>query len=236
MATDVLRVKLIGCGGVGGHLAPALCRFLYAARRPAHVVLIDGDAYEERNRARMRFTVLDRKACAMAETLAEEFGDGLAIEPVPVYVTGANVGELVEEGDLVFLAVDNHATRRLVDERCAELETITLISGGNDGIEDGQDGTHGNVQVVRRRAGRSLSNGLSRFHPEIRVPRDRHPGDLGCEELAERGAEQLLFMNLFVAAAMLNAFWGLEHGGEGYEEVYLDIRQNKAVPRTRKIG
>ena len=236
MVQDALRVKLIGCGGIGGHLAPNLCRYLHAARRAAHVVLIDGDDYEPRNAARMNFATVGQKARTMAEDLVAQFGDALTIEPVPTYVTEANVSNLIDEGDLVFLAVDNHATRRLVDERCATLTTVTLISGGNDGIEGAHDGTYGNVQLVRRVDGRAVTNTLSRFHPEIHTPQDRRPDELGCQALAERGAEQLLFTNLFVAATMLNAFWGLEHNADPYEEVYLDIRKNKVVPITRKPG
>jgi len=236
MATDSLRVDVIGLGGIGGHLAPNLCRFLHATRRRAHVVLIDGDDYEERNRSRMQFAAPGPKACVVAEELAARFGDGLTIEPVPEYVTDTNVAHLIREGDVVFLAVDNHATRRLVDARCAALASVTLVSGGNDGVEDGRDGTYGNVQVVRRAGGVALTHALAELHPEIRTPADRRPDERGCEELAVAGAEQLLFTNLFVSAVMLNAFWGIEHGADPYEEVYLDIRKNVARPVARKIG
>jgi predicted dinucleotide-binding enzyme len=236
MAAAALRVKIVGCGGIGGHVAPNLCRFLHAERRAAHVVLVDGDAYEERNRARMRFGALDNKAVVMARELAREFGDVLTVEPVPEYVTPANVEALIAEHDVVFLAVDNHATRRLVDDRAAALRDVTLVSGGNDGVDDGHDGTYGNVQVVRRAGGRALTNALGRFHPEIREPGDRLPSDLGCAELAAAGAPQLLFTNLAVAAAMLNAFYGVLRGGGGYEEVYVDILRNRVVPVARAAG
>ena len=66
-----------------------------------------------------------------------------------------------------WLFVDNHRTRRLVDAHCATLADVVLISGGNDGIEDGASGTFGNVQVVRRAGGHALTNGLATFHSEI---------------------------------------------------------------------
>ena len=233
MATEALRVKLIGCGGIGGHLAPNLCHFLHAERRPAHVVLVDGDAFEERNRGRMRFPTYDNKALVMARDLAAAFGDALTLEPIPEYVTPANVDAVVGEGDVVFLAVDNHATRRLVDERCARLADVTLFSGGNDGVEHGLEGTFGNVQLVRRMEGRPLTSGLGRFHPEIREPEDQLPGELSCAELAAGAAPQLLFTNLAVASAMLNAFYGWLRGEASYEEVYLDILKNRVVPVER---
>jgi hypothetical protein len=231
---DVARIKVVGCGGIGGHLVPNLCRFLHGERRPAHVVLVDGDAYEERNRSRMAFAEPENKAVAMARDLATQFGDVLTVEPVPEYVTPANVAGIVEEGDLVFMAVDNHRTRHLVDAHCAALATVTLISGGNDGVEAGQDGTYGNVQIVRRRAGRALTSPLGRFHPEIAEPTDDPPGLPGCVALAQAGAPQLLFTNLAVASAMLNAFYGLLRDAATYEEACLDIVKNRVTPVRRE--
>ena len=228
-----LRVKVIGCGGVGGHLLPNLCHYLHAERRCAHLLLVDGDRYEARNRSRMRFASCENKAIVTARELAAAFGDVLTIEPMPAYVTAGNVGAVIEERDVVFLAVDNHATRRLVDERCAALADVVLISGGNDGVEDGRTGTYGTVQLVRRAGGRALTSSLQRFHPEIREPEDRHPGELDCIALAQEGAPQLLFTNLAVASAMLNAFYAVQHQASTYEEVYLDIVKNRVVPVAR---
>jgi hypothetical protein len=112
---------------------------------------------------------------------------------------------------------------------------VTLISGGNDGIEEGRDGTYGNVQVVRRAGGRALTNPLSRFHPEIREPGDRLPTELSCAQLAQTGAPQLLFTNLAVASAMLNAFYALLRGEPAYEEVYVDIVKNRVVSVQRGL-
>ena len=64
-----MRISVIGCGGIGGHVARHLCHFLHAERRTAHVTLVDGDAFEERNRSRMRFAALDNKALVLAREL-----------------------------------------------------------------------------------------------------------------------------------------------------------------------
>ena len=233
MDASELRVKIVGCGGIGGHLAPNLCHFLHAERRAAHVTLIDGDAYEARNRTRMRFARLGNKAAVMAAELARAFGDVLTIEPVPEYLTAGNVARSIADGDLVLAAVDNHATRHLLDEHAVTLAEVTLISGGNDGVDGEHDGTYGNVQIVRRADGRWLTSSLGGYHPEIRRPADRSPGELGCADLAQAGAAQLLFTNLAVASAMLNAFYGLLRGTARYEEVCLDISRNRAVPIER---
>ena len=131
----------------------------------------------------MRFRAIENKAIATARGLAAEYGDLLSIEPIPEYLTRDNVAAIIGEGDVVLLAVDNHATRHLVDEHCATLADVTVISGGNDGVEEGRSGTYGSVQIVRRVGGSHRSSALGRFHPEIRTPRDKPPGDLGCAEL-----------------------------------------------------
>jgi hypothetical protein len=236
MGTDILRVDVVGCGGIGGHLAPNLCHLLHAERRVAHVTLVDGDTYEPRNRSRMRFrSAGENKAVALARDLADAFGDVLTLAPVPEYLTRANAATLLREGDHVILAVDNHATRLLADEHCGRLDDVLLVSGGNDGVEEGTDGTHGNVQIRRREGGRDMTNRLSRFHPEIAAPADRHPGELGCEALAAEGATQLLVTNVAVAAAMLSAYFGLLRGWAAYEEVYLDVRRNRAAAIERPL-
>ena len=144
------RVVLIGCGGIGSQLLDPLCRYL--AHRPEPrllLVLVDGDSFEAGN--------LNRQACSRrdlgtnkAEALARIAREaGLAVQVVPEHVISANVGQIVREGDIVLLAVDNHRTRALIDRHVASLTEATLISGGNDE-------TDGNVQLVRRRDGWSL--------------------------------------------------------------------------------
>jgi len=221
----MLEIKAIGIGGIGCALLPFLCRYLNYAGERARLTLIDGDRFERANAPRQAFPRLGNKAEVKARELAQEF-EALSLRAVPEYVTAANAGRLMVAGDVVFLMVDNHASRRLVDEHAAGLADLTLISGGND-FEDG------NIQVYLRRGGLDLTPRLSRYHPEIARPGDRHPAELSCEELMAAGAPQLLFTNLMVASLMLNAFYALGRDLPGYCEVYLDIRQNLSRPVSR---
>ncbi len=221
----MLDIKAIGIGGIGCALLPFLCRYLNYARERARLTLIDGDRFERRNAPRQAFARLGNKAEIKARELAEEF-EALSLRAVPEYLTQENAPRLITAGDVVFLMVDNHASRHLVDEHAATLPDLTLISGGND-FEDG------NIQVYLRRDGRDLTPRLGRYHPEIARPQDRHPAELSCEELMAAGAPQLLFTNLMVASLMLNAFYGLRQDFPGYAEVYLDIRQNLCRPVSR---
>jgi len=229
------RYVLIGLGGIGAQVLRLLVPFLHSRNVPATVVLIDGDHFEERNRDRMCFARLGPKAVVLGEELAAAYGDRITILPVPHYLTPRNAAAFILEGDVVFCQPDNHATRRLVERRGAQLRTVTLFSGGNDGVEDGKTGTYGNVQVYLRTGSQNRTNTLSRFHPEIARPADRLPTAQGCG-VSFASAPQLLFTNAAVAAAMLGAFYAWTRGALAYEEAYLDILAARMVPVHRAVA
>ena len=220
------RVVLIGCGGIGSQLLDPLCRYLAYRPEPRPLlVLVDGDAFEVGN--------LNRQACTRrdlgtnkAEALARVARDaGVACQAIGEHVDEANVGAIVREGDVVLLAVDNHRARALVDRHLASLDNATLISGGNDE-------TDGNVQLVRRRDGWSVDGHLTEIHPEIGMATEEEPRGDGCQVMAAE-RPQLLVTNLMVASAMLNALWQVvESGSVPYSEVFLDVIQCAARPRS----
>jgi len=221
------RVVLIGCGGIGSQLAGPLTRYLASRPVPQPVlVLVDGDRFEASNLTRQACTAGDL-GTNKAEALARVAGAvGLGVQVVAVHVTADNVGHLVREGDIVLLAVDNHAARALLDRHVATLRDATLISGGNDE-------TDGNVQLVRRRDGYSVDGHLVEIHPEIgqAAESDVMPGT-GCAALAAN-RPQLVVTNLMVASAMLNCLWAVtEQGSVPYSEVYLDVVHNAARSRS----
>ena len=223
----MLEIKAVGIGGIGCALLPFLCRYLQYSAEKARITLIDGDRFERANASRQSFSRLGNKAEVKVQELAQEF-DHLSLRATPEFVTGENVSRLIREREVVFLMVDNHASRKLVSDHAATLPEITLISGGNDFVD-------GNVQVYARREGRDLTPSLSRYHPEIARPQDRNPGDLSCEELMAAGEPQLLFSNLMVGALMLNAFYAWSRERLNYSEVYLDILENLTRPVSRPV-
>ncbi len=230
------QIKIIGLGGIGANVAQAMAQFLSTRQASCSLWLIDGDGYEERNRERVVFQSYDNKAVAKAREFTVTTSNRVTIIPVPRYVTSGNARSLIEEGDVIFLCVDNHATRKTVSNRCAKLNDVTLFSGGNDGIEGEQEGTFGNVQVYLREGGLDVSNSLTRFHPEIARPKDKNPARMGCAALIAQSAPQLLFTNLAVASAMLGAFYSWLHGRLSYEEVYLDISLGQMTPVKRSLA
>lgn len=222
----MLEIKVIGIGGIGCSLLPFLGRYLNYRGERARVTLIDGDEFDRSNVDRQAFGTLGNKARVKAGEMAREFQHP-SFRAIPEYVTEANIAQHVQDGDTIFLAVDNHKTRKLVSDHCEKLAAVTLISGGNDF-------TDGNVQVHIREGGRDRTAPITRFHPEIRNPRDRSPAEMSCEELMEQRAPQLLFTNLAIASAMLNAFFSISEGTLQYGEVYLDIIEGKSNPVKRE--
>ena len=222
----MLEIKVVGLGGIGCALLPPLARYLHYAGIGCRLTLVDGDAFEQRNLPRQAFRAAGNKARVKAEEVAQEF-PGLSVRAIGEFVTPGNVADLIRSGDVVFLGVDNHRTRKVVSDHCERLADALLISGGNEW-------TDGNVQVYCRREGRDLSAPLTRFHPEIAVPGDGSPADASCDYAVAAGAPQLLFMNLAVASAMLNAFYAWQQGGIRYGEVYLDILAGRSQPVERR--
>lgn len=221
-----LTIKVIGIGGIGCALLPSLCRYLTSEGERARITLVDGDHFESKNIARQSFECLGNKAKVKAEELAREFPN-LSFRAIPEYVAEGNVEKIIQEGEIVFLAVDNHKTRLLVGQRAEALKNILLISGGNEY-------TFGNIQVHLKKGGENITLPLTTFHPEIQDPEDQSPAEMSCEELQQASAPQLLFMNLAVASWMLNAFYAWRIGKLDYDEVYLDILEGRAQPVTRR--
>ena len=228
-------VKVIGLGGVGSIVARYGSMFLASLGQPLRLVCIDGDSFEAGNATRMFFSRQGNKAAVTVDDLLDRFVDSeLALLAIEEYVTPDNIARLIREGDTVLLAVDNHATRKLISDHCAGLRDVLLISGGNDGIEEDPDGkklrgTYGNCQIYYRRAGEDASGSLTRYHQEIAHPSDALPTDKSCTELLA-SVPQVLFANLAAASAILNAFWLFACGALHYGELAFDIFEGRMQP------
>jgi len=91
---------VIGLGGMGGVAARYLAVFLASLGRPIRLCLIDGDAFEPGNDARMVFTRYGNKAVVLRDELLERFGDSaLTIVAIEEFVTAENARRLIDEGD-----------------------------------------------------------------------------------------------------------------------------------------
>ncbi len=232
---DGAAVKLIGLGGVGTAVARYAALFMASCGSEVRLVLIDGDSFEPSNASRMLFGDCGNKANVTCDELLPRFVDTrLTLLAVPEYVTDENLTRLVTEHDIVLLTVDNHATRKLVNDHCATLNDVCLISGGNDGVGRSADGalrrgTYGNVQVYLRVGGNDATPPLTYRHPEIENPKDRHPTAISCTDLVA-SVPQVLFANLSVASAMLNTLWLHFCSALHYHELAFDIADGLMRP------
>ncbi len=227
------RCVIVGLGGIGSWLLQGLAPFLNYSSDSWNLVLVDGDEYEEKNRTRQAFEDLGPKAEVQASWTAKRF-PRLRVQPVTQYLSadGAEgtmpVRDVVRSGDIVFSALDNHRSRKMILDHCAKLRDVVLVSGGNN-YEDG------NVQVFVRENGQDLTCRPDKHHPELATPRDKAPWELSCEELAV-SSPQLIFANMSAATLMLGAFYALEQGHFDMTrpEAYFDVMKMAAAPRERR--
>ncbi len=203
------RVVFIGLGGVGKYVSQTAATFLAGLQgampeQETNLLLVDGDAFSFSNTYRMDVPDFGNKAEAIGKGMLQSFDvPGFSVRWKPEYVTSENIEEIIQSGDCV-----------------------VLISGGNDGVEDGLRGTYGNVQVYMREEWDDITAPLTKFHPEIADPQDKAPSEMDCLELAQAGLPQIAMVNMAVASAMCNALLRLLFpipSERMYDEVTLDI-------------
>jgi molybdopterin/thiamine biosynthesis adenylyltransferase len=225
---DTKRIKVIGLGGIGSYLIEPLSRYLSHQTDYVELMLIDGDDYEDRNRQRQQFAEKGNKATVTAESLRLKFPE-IHYKDKPEYVTEDNVVTLIRENDTVFLCVDNHSTRKVVSDRCEELDNVTLISGGNDE-------TDGNVIYYLRNDGEDITKPPTKLDSKIAHPEDKNPGvgRQGCDA-SVNDTPQLLFTNLAIASMMCNVYYAHQKGNADFEQVYVDIETLRSKPAPEKF-
>jgi molybdopterin/thiamine biosynthesis adenylyltransferase len=209
------KIVIIGCGGIGSHLIPPLLRYVETLKTTPEVVLVDGDTVSESNLGRQEFgadAIGINKAMAIYKKLSDydlQFSDE--------YVGKNNVDSLIEDGDIVMLCVDNHVCRKIVSQHCETLDSILLISGGNEL-------TDGNVQAYVKQGGKELTQKMGERHPEILTANDGDRAEMSCEALAKLPSGGQIIATNFAAASLMLQFLYLSLTEDPkYCEVYFDI-------------
>jgi hypothetical protein len=238
---DPVIVKVVGLGGVGSILLPYLALYLRSTGNSVRLVLVDGDTFDPTtNTKRMFFNEVGNKAEVKARELRQMLGDcNITVIPIPEYLTDENKDRLLGERNVIFLAVDNHPTRKLVSNHIQQLRDVVLISGGNEGVDPPRErGTYGNAQIYVRREGQDLTVTIEKYHPEIKNPKGKMPTEMDCVELAF-SQPQILFTNMAVASTMLSMFYTFLCGELEHQEVKFDILEARMLPQLplkEKIG
>ena len=220
------NIIVIGIGGIGGCLIPDLLKFLNSHHPRTTVTFVDGDEFTDDNRGRQLVFQLANKARVVKEHFEGQYPN-IRLTCIESFVTEETIAEIISEDAIIFLCVDNHATRKLVSDYCEDMENVIVFSGGNE-LKDG------NMQIFMRENGVNKSFPIANhLHREIQFPTDRNPAELGCQDLQER-VRQLLATNRSIATVMFNAFTAYAEGEllvEGklrYDEVYIDIITNNS--------
>ncbi len=226
------HIVFVGQGGVGGSLLVPLIIFLRSLDVSIRLVLVDGDKFKPRDESRQAFHEPGNKAeVKAAEILQLVEYRKIIVVPVDQFLKPENIGQIIPEGAIVLLCVDNHESRKLVSDHCQTLRNVVLLSGGNDGVNPPRErGTYGNVQIAIRREGRDLTAPLTKYHPEIANAKGKLPHEEGCGDIASVH-RQIYVTNLAVASAMLSALFAYLCGRLSYQEVQFDILEARMQPQ-----
>lgn len=212
---------LIGAGGTGSHfIGPSLAylnswhmnqggEWLYT--------IVDGDNYEEKNQARQmfdpRFVGLNK-----ADALASSYSQ-YPVQSLPRFIGEEDLQDIMEDGSVVFIGVDNFSLRALVEHRAYQLRNVIVINAGNE--------MHtGSVQLWVRENGENKTPPLSYLHPEIKYISDDDRSYMTCMQVASMpGGEQLIIANMAAAQHMMTALWRFHTGTwkEGWTELQFDL-------------
>jgi hypothetical protein len=246
------RVIVIGCGGIGGNFGRFLIPALEYNAQGSTVLYIDGDAYEPKNAERQSFSKLGNKAQVLRLDTAMQYPNTIVIAKAAWVVPEGEQVELVEgeegiarlapsqfmnEGDHVFVLVDNFATRKTVFDAAQAYENIDVYTGGND------EELLGSIYHYCRRNGEDVTPHPAVFHEEIANPPDKNPGTMSCEERAKiEGGTQIAAINMAVAAQLLAKVSWYILGTEEQQAIsgriiegFFDLADCSAAPRLTEV-
>lgn len=203
-------VIVVGSGGIGGHLIPALARLVsyhstFEDSTP-NVVIIDGDEFEEHNRTRQIVSPSDlgkNKAEAMTYFCKYQ---GLAnVEHIPDYITQKEFERILMQYDspLIISSVDNDATRKaMIDALNSVFSSdgnFFFISPGNS---DGTEEVRGQVIWYGRIDDEKYGIDPSVLYENLQNPMDVIPRSGTCSASAP-SRPQLISANFMAAAGTL---------------------------------
>lgn len=234
MAHDPVRVVIVGCGGVGGWLANFVAPCLEYGAPGSQLILVDGDAFEPKNKARQKFSKLGNKAQVLRGDLMAQFPNTIIIgmaawlvsegkettdsDPEEAGVIKINPSQLLQEGDFVFPTVDNFAARALLFNAAKDYKNIDVLTAGNE------DDLTGSSWHYCRRDGRDITAHPEIFHEEVTNPPDRNPGELSCAERAKLdGGTQVITANVVAASLLLAKVTNYILGTEAQRAASLEL-------------
>lgn len=204
-----LNIHVIGAGGTGGYAVTYLARMLAGGEHVIHVY--DGDRVEAKNLKRQNFRASDldlNKAQALCRHVTEDIIHAPEMVAHDKFVGDKEefladiVASLEDDQSLILvLAVDNIATRRMVNELLmddllrARILTVAIDSGNND--QGGQVVLYANAVSTWTQAFKDPSQGLLpnmlQVYPELNEIEDENPANAtNCAENAESAPQAMM--------------------------------------------
>ena len=125
-----MRVLVVGCGGLGGHLIDMLARIGVGSLR-----VVDGDVFEPSNLNRQLLSEVPLLGVSKAKAAAAKvsrINPEISVEAVDSFLTEKNVRRLLLFCDAVLDGLDNIESRRILAKEC-ERAGIPYIYGAVNG-------------------------------------------------------------------------------------------------------
>ena len=125
-----MRVLVVGCGGLGGHLIDMLARIGVGSLR-----VVDGDVFEPSNLNRQLLSEVPLLGVSKAKAAAAKvsrINPEISVEAVDSFLTEKNVRRLLLFCDAVLDGLDNIESRRILAKEC-ERSGIPYIYGAVNG-------------------------------------------------------------------------------------------------------
>lgn len=189
-----MKTYLIGAGGVGSWLAASLVRLI----KPENLVVVDGDALEEKNLDRQLFT-RDHIGRNKADALAELYG----CDAIPDWYGGTTVEH--DRRDIIIGVVDNHPARASILSACDYYGCMAIIAANE---------VHSAEAYVYLPDWKGTNLDPREYYPEITQVTEGDPraAAIGCTGEAQKANRQLVSANFNAAALAQSLFvcWAME--------------------------
>lgn len=207
-----MKTYIIGAGGVGSWLAPAICMLV----KPESVIIVDGDKLETKNLNRQLFDdtqIGQFKSAALAKKYGcSEFGE---------YFTHGNFAP--DRTDWFMVGVDNNPARMAVLETC-DAYGCQAIFGSNE-VTSAE-------AYYYNASWKGTAHDPRIYYPEIVTDMRFDPlrASIGCTGQAQESNRQLVSANISAMSLMLQLFgiWHLDIKKFKREAIkYLPYRLNQ---------